>query len=144
MKTFNLNKKSWHFWLAQKYGGLWYCTGDKLDICRYSRKVLKGLLAFLFLLAGLSAFGFLYLFSGYEFFACVFDDACVKIPEISLVFISVNIGISAILALGFGAMGIDKYRDYRAIHPTEKKEPGFLTLLYRKIKDKTCFMVDIK
>lgn len=145
MKTFELKKKSWHFWLAKKCGGLDYWEGhDVLDICTYSRKVLKGLFLFLFWSVLGAVVSIAYLIGGYDFFACLLNPVCTETPPTSVLFLVLSGCAGFIFALAASCVGIDKYRDYKATHPSEKKDPGFLTLWYRKIKDKTCFMVDIK
>lgn len=145
MKTFQLNKKSWHYWLAKKCGGLDYWEGyDSLDFCKYSRKVLKGLFIFVFLSLFTSIMCIAYLIGGYDFFACLLDPVCYDVPQTSYLFVALTSIIFALFAIAGGAIGIDKYREYKNEHLAEKKEPSFLTLWYRKLKDKTCFLVEFK
>lgn len=145
MKTFNLNKKSWHFWLATRCSGLDYWEGhDVLDICTYSRKVLKGLFLFLFWTIFVTMIGIAYLISGYDFFSCLLDPVCTTFPQTTYLFAGLSSIVVGIFVIACGAVGIDKYREYRYTHPTEKKAPGFLTLWYRKFKEKTCFIVSFK
>jgi len=42
MKTFALNKNSWHYRLASEYGGL-HRWQDSTDICSYTKEIFKGL-----------------------------------------------------------------------------------------------------
>lgn len=145
MKTFQLNKKSWHYWLAKKCGGLDFWEGhDVLDICTYSRKVLKGLFLFLLWLIIIAVVGIGYLFSGYLFLSCLFDPVCVKLDDFAYFFVGVTGFGLGLFALAFGAVSVEKYREYRYTHPVDNKDLSFLTLWYRKVKDKTCFLVEFK
>lgn len=145
MKPFNLKKNSWHFWLAKKCGGLDYWEGhDVLDICTYSRKVLKGLFVFLFLSLFAFMFGIAYLVGGYDLFVCLLNPVCSEAPPTSMLFLVINGIIAFIFTLACGAVGVEKYREYRYTHPVDNKDPSFLTLWYRKLKDKTCVLINLE
>lgn len=140
-----LRRDSWHYWLAKKWGGLNYWEGhDVLDICTYSRKVAKGLFLFTFWSIVAFIFGIAYLVGGYDFFACLLNPVCSETPPSSMLFLAINGFVACIFALACCGILINKYREYRYEHPVDKKDPSFLTLWYRKFKEKTCFIVSFE
>lgn len=146
MESIELNKNSWHFWLAKAWGGFYYWEGDEdgYDICSYIRAVIKGIFKIVLAIVAASSWLMAYFYSGYVYFACLFDDACEKIPDFSGFFIGNNIVVGFLVFFAFACIGVDKYRDYRAEHPVPKKEPSFIGIAWKKFKTKTCFMVKFK
>lgn len=148
MKEFTLNKKSWHYWLAnfgttrmgsyeRKYG---------TDICHYIRSVIKGLFLFTIAMAICSALALwvgnaiyeiaLYLIKGAELgeptkFFIVFGGATVITLTILLTVYGAVTGTQTLMR---------KQRE-RRWEQGNPDEPGFLTLAYHKFKEKSCFKI---
>lgn len=129
MKAYTLKKNSWHYWLAKK-GGLW---GNETDICDYIRKVLKGILVVFFVSLAIPVILFIIGSGAWNIFAYLFLG--VKLNLFARVTITVlGAIVSFFMLVGFGVM-------YSKIHDKISDNPGFVTLSYRKFKDKTCALV---
>lgn len=134
MKPFKLKKDSWHFWLAT-FGDknrVDHRYGD--DICHYIRSVLVGAFWATFALVAASLFTAWVGFSfgnliGWLFFGYVLDLATVFFFMFAA-FIGALVGWAA-------------FMDWRREHCADR-EPGFVTLAYRKFKTKTCAMVEFE
>ena len=141
-----IKKTDWHFRLAN-FGSKRIWSGDKLDFCTYSRYVMYG-----FLHAFLAAVAILFFIawsigSIYEFYMwCMYGT---QMHDVSIAFIAM-FG-SVVVGIGLGYL-IHKYlertEDTRAEKRRAKRqivnEPGFFGMLYRKFKDKTCFMIKVE
>lgn len=133
MKEFTLKKDSWHYKLAT------YADSDAkmqlkygVDLCEYVRMVMKSFFiwGFMFVFASLFVFATLYswydlvmvLFFGKE----MFDNASVSMLSLQAALIF------------FGA-----FIAWRVYLRTceDADNPSFVTLAYRKFKDKTCSLV---
>lgn len=135
MKPFTINKNSWHYRLANEYGGLerW-----EDDFCSYSRRVGLGLCAALLLSAVCSLLLYplvdLAIWAYFRMFVDPVDMSTAA--EIFCIIAAV-----LLLALAIGVFGSLREM-YVESRPRVKKEPSFLTLAYRKFKDKTCVRVN--
>lgn len=139
MKEFNLKWNSWHRWIAN-FGG--DRVGHETDICRYTRAFLTGLF-WLFVvgclgLAVLSFFGIVLL----NIWDMIFNDGTILPPT------AIFLGVAG--ALGFLAAFVTAKEVYEQRQWDREvadlaagivREPGFLTLAYRKFKDRTCFKI---
>lgn len=146
MKSFNLKKDSWHFWLSKFMRERWYYPGDQVDLCQYIRKVIMGVIILFFVSFTGLLFSWAYLYGGYALIACLFDSQCTEPPELSVLFITINI-IALVILAAFGAcIAKEKYDEYRYDHPLPEveKDPSFLQLAYRKFKDKTCVLINLE
>lgn len=131
-----LNSKSWHFWLANfcAENNIW--DTDTIDICKYTRRVVRGI--FLLAVFGIivAVFGFTTLYSIGNVFSVIFLDGYEMQP------------ITWFMMILYSIVGYCVFRDYQDTQkrkqPKIAKDPGFLTLAYRKFKEKTCFMVNFK
>jgi hypothetical protein len=144
MMEFELNAKSWHFWLANFSHKRVSVYGS--DICSYIRAVLLGLFWFILF----STAGVLFvvgtgvaLYDGYQFFT-----EGLKVSVIAELMIMLwSIIFVLIFTLLFTA-GVVEYvipaaqRAAKSVSKSEK--PSFLRLAYRKFKDKTCFQIKFK
>lgn len=144
MMEFELNAKSWHFWLANFSHKRVSVYGT--DICSYIRAVLLGL--FWLTVYGTAAIFFVYgtgvtLYDGYYFFAegiKVSLLAEVMIMLWSIVFILM---FTLLFTYGVVEHAIPAVqRACRTVATPDK--PSFLRLAYRKFKDKTCFQIKFK
>lgn len=143
---FTLNRKSWHYWIANKFSNFNERRVD--DFCTYFWCVLRGTLMFLALLT----FAALYLYGLADFIAWFIAGLTHGFVELSApgfisAFISGTIG--GLFLIGYT---LDKIYTYRAakreklqeerraqgLDPYAEPEPGFLKLAYRKLKNKTC------
>ena len=143
MKTLKFNSKSWHYWLATKIGS--YRPWG--DFCSYVRNVLGGLFVAAMLAAIASG---ILLAIGMEIraaYTCWFTPVCTfGKPEQA---IAMGAGILAFIAAAiFGMIQLQDYKERvrDEIHAgiRKRKEPGFVKMAYRSIKEKTCFRVEFK
>jgi len=145
-----LNKKSWHFWVANNFGGLNYFYVDTTDLCSYIRNVFAGL--FNLTLAASAAFVivFIYLVGGYEYFSCIFNPSCTEFSDVVYVFYSFNALIGFLGLLISYALLKDYMYEYNEKHKKtlacskKNAKPSFVTLAYRKFKEKTCVKIDFE
>lgn len=131
MKTFELKKESWHYWVANFGETRVY---EETDICSYIRYMIRGglLLALCVIVGGgagaatLFAIGnlFSWLFLGYDL------HETTKIVGIAFIIL---VMIPATVILGVTAK-----------EKMEEGEPGFIRLAYRSWKDKFCAKVELK
>jgi hypothetical protein len=136
MKAHTLSSKSWHFWLAN-FGDRRVWDDQQVDICSYTRYVIKGFL--LMLLAGLGillvTFFTLTLVGGtllwYYQLITTLDWVEPNPPAV--------IGTLLLLIAAFGYT-----REYlqRKKKNREPSPPGFVSLVSTKVKSKTCFMIN--
>lgn len=138
MKTFELKRDSWHY-KAADFGSS-FGVPRETDICRYFWLVLRGVLLFTFaatVLVGIGgvlgfsiANGLMSLFFGWE------------LLPISVIGLSIISGFFAVIGY------VVCYRYFkdkiRSIENKPVEESGFVTLAYRKFKDKTCARIILK
>jgi hypothetical protein len=141
-----IKKTDWHFRLAN-FGSKRIWSGDKLDFCTYSRYVMHGFFHVITIFVVVALLALWSISSIYEFYMwCVHNR---PMSDFGIMFISV-FG-SVVIGTGLGYL-IHKYlertKDTRAEKRRAKrqmvKEPGFFGMLYRKFKDKTCFMIKVE
>lgn len=149
MEYHDLQYSTWHMWLAN-FGVTRYDRldpGDRVDICSYIRMVAMGALKLLILtLVGLVLVGWV-LFSIGNMFAFLFMGYTLELPAFMFWFF----GSLILIGIGFhhGKKKVSDLLYERRIKNWDgkarpKKKPGFLALAYRKFKDKTCFMMEVK
>lgn len=144
MKEFNLKYKSWHLWLAN-FGKCRIHPEYGTDICTYTRAFFVG--AFWFAVCSFCAalfFGWI----GHSLYAIVAYvlGYLQELPESTVIFM----GVAGVLSLSMiVVLFYDRYQNYkyekRARDRAQGKTPpppGFITLTYRKFKDKTCFKIN--
>lgn len=156
MKTSTLKKDSWHWRLAHKYGSArldywqdkWTSTSVteptyKGDFCSYARHVLTGaLVASLF-----TIFFSLMVGAGIDFFMWIYVNmryGRIDIPLGAAIFVTLVSCIALCGILILISISLTRIRMSIAKKVDAIEEPGFFTLLYRKLKDKTCFNVEIQ
>lgn len=141
MKEFKLNPNSWHFklatWRETKYEKE-YLQRVGTDICSYTKKVLGGLFAWIFLIALLSALVAWFGKGLYDIVMLFFGGENTPF-SFSLIVALISFGGLASVAF------VKEYIQDRAASVKDgQKEPTFVGLAYRKFKDKTCFKINFK
>ena len=132
MKTYTLKKDSWHYWLAS--------FGDDLrmyhvnDICAYIRAMIFGLFHLIFVTAIICLLGGGMLFSIGNLFGWLFLGY--KLYEITVIFTTVFVAVITVLIIAV-IVAFTKER-------TNNTEPGFVRLAYRRVKEKTCSLVEFE
>jgi hypothetical protein len=136
MKAHTLSSKSWHFWLAN-FGDRRVWDDDRVDICSYTRYVIKGFL--LMLLAGLGIL-LLTLFT-----LTIVGGTLLWYYELIVAFKWVTPNPPAVV--GTLCLLIAAFAYTRQYLKSKKKNrepspPGFVSLVSTKVKSKTCFMIN--
>jgi hypothetical protein len=136
MKAHTLSSKSWHFWLAN-FGDRRIWDDQQVDICSYTRYVIKGFL--LMLLAGL---GILLL----TFFTLTLVGGTLLWYYQLIVALGwVEPNPPAVLGTLLLLIAAFVYtREYLQSKKKNRKPspPGFVSLVSTKVKSKTCFMIN--
>ena len=133
MKDVVLNK-SWHLWLAN-FGEKRIDPAWGTDICEYTRALLAGsfwaLVAFTFI----GLFTFWTGFTVYDVFCAIFQGGTLYPP--SLIYLMLCGALLTIIAIAMAK----EWWDNRPIKDTPPKPPSIAKVVYRKVKDKTCFRI---
>lgn len=131
MKTFKLNRDSWHFRLANFVTNRVY---SDTDICTYVRSVIQGALWLAFATAIVACVGGAAVFTVFNIFGFLFFG-----QEFHLVSVMVLTNVT-ILGLFIGIfIAKEKYEE-----KTRFDKPGFIRLAYRSWKDKFCAKVEFE
>lgn len=126
MREFVLKKNSWHYKIANFMHGNADCC---YDICSYTRRFFIGLFFLIFVTAALILIGGVVLFGIGNIFGWLFLGY--QFDVLSSVVIGFVLG-------GLIVYTIEAVKSYRNKPSFIKKDPGFVGLVYRKFKDKTC------
>lgn len=133
----NVKTTDWHYRLAN-YGAtrLWQ---DQYDFCTYCKYVFKGLMSLLFTwILIVSAIGY--------GLAVLYEIARWILYSIPITFITQaffgTIAVMAVFAL-CAYMVIQYDRLMFKVRVVEKEPTGFVSHVYKRFKEKTCFMVKI-
>lgn len=136
MESIELKNKSWHFWLSNfcVENEIW--STDTINICEYTRRVLRGIL----LLSVFSIIGFTFVASTLYSIGNLFSVIFLYGYEIQ--------SVTAFMVVFYSFIGYGLFKHHRENNkrkqPKIAKDPSFLALAYRKFKTKTCFMVKFK
>ena len=146
MKTINLNKKSWHFWIATTLG---IFRPDSGDFCKYVRNVIGGSIFGLMIAA---AVGFvvavlgggliniaIYLYDILTGHPYTITNPVMQAGSIILLVSIVMVGIGFIVAYVKGKIEEHKYATSGVDQPD-----SFVANAYKSIKNKVCFKVNFK
>ena len=131
MKTFELKKKSWHYFLANFGSERVY---SHTDICAYIRYVIYGTFWFIIMGGAGAFFSGCVLFSIGNLFSWLFLGY-----ELEKMTVGVFTMFSAFFMMGLFLVGKDTIQ-----HKMRDGEPGFVRLAYRSWKDKFCAKVELK
>lgn len=150
MKAFTLSVDSWHFKIVnfgeKRISPAW---GDT-DICEYTRCFLKGL--FWFCVAGMMiALGAAFVLGSLaNIFSAIFLGYILAPWSIAFIIIvgsfAAALGISWLVEWNRERVHerYAKLRELQSRGDYVEPEPGFLTLVYRKFKDKTCVRIKLE
>ena len=106
------------------------------NICVYTRGILRGIAMMLMCIIFGVVFSILIL---YPYFIGVLTLVTGQFIPFEVLF-SVSIGIQS---MGLGIFLTSKFLSKGVGYPTlKRKEPTFLTIWYRSIKEKTCFIIE--
>lgn len=148
MKSFELSFNSWHMKFAN-YGVSRYDRieeGDKIDFCSYARRVMWGFIKKTSVYGGIAIGAVWVLFSIANTIATLFYGY--PFTFAAFVFWGVIGTLALITIMFFAQTSWDKYKEKRRNERRKLgkivKHPSFFDLAYRKLKDKTCFTVEIK
>lgn len=136
MKTVKVNKKSWHYWLAD-IGG--FVEWKDNDICTYRSAVIKGMgeISFLALIASL-VFGLGAVIIGDLIgwgIACFIYGVFIQPSQYALSALIV-LGIAALASSFFGVVVGGKLI-------INSHKPEFITTAYQSWRDKVCHKIEI-
>jgi len=146
-----LKTNSWHYRLASKYA---HMDERPHDFCSYARKVLQGgILALMLALVG-AAVLFFYVYLGAQLVAAYvsgvwmlewYSDAVwgAVWETVTLGSIAAYIGYQIWDQNTYQAR-LEKKRAALKANGGVARQPGFFTMLYRTIREKTCFTVTYK
>lgn len=150
MKAFTLGVDSWHFKIVnfgeKRISPSW---GDT-DICEYTRCFLKGL--FWFCVAGMMiTVGAVFVLGSLaNIFSAIFLGYILEPYSFAFIIIvgslCTAIGITWLVELHRERVRqrYQKMRELQSRDDYVEPEPGFLTLAYRKFKDKTCVRIKLE
>jgi hypothetical protein len=146
MKTFEIDKNSWHYRLANTYSNFEYEYEGHRNLCEYMRRVFYGALLAIVVAAvgGILAASFvcwigaiiLWPFIGF------FEMSVLFIPA-AIITTFIGVGLFAAMCQKIQAKYIE-YRESRPRYTPVLKEPGFVTLAWRSFKEKTCVKITVK
>lgn len=156
MKEVKFSQNSWHWRLANTYGNAktrydYETETDKYegDICSYTRSVILGALAALFLTAVLGLIAASIANFGAWVVAGFLVGSWVKIDALGFLIIALTIAVAVVAAMFYVVMKHEKWTRVRRARKQElamaeeEKPEGFVKAAYRKFKDKTCFRVEV-
>lgn len=158
MKTLQFSKSSWHYWVASEFGRM-YSPSCVTDFCKYMRHVLLGIIILSIWIAAGSFI--LYLVGNF----LAWGVACLvhwqRIPPDVEAFLVILILAAAMVVVCIAGLiaacviSLDKIGDYRREREYKRQygdgsgnyvppPPSFMDSVWRTIKDKTCFRVELK
>lgn len=148
MKSLEFSSKSWHFKVADKFGGY---NVYRQDFCHYVRSVIWGLLVLMFF--GALGGALTYCFGDWLAWFAVGIVHSFTEPGVGALIFNGLLATAGIIALCFGFIGgcvwiSEKRRDARwkaQFDPNHvEPPPSFLKHAYVTLKEKTCFKLTIK
>lgn len=148
---FELETKSWHFWLANFGGRRIREWRNDNDLCSYIHAVAKGLFWFTLALSVCLMFVGLTLNMFYEVYAVFALNETFSAHAKAMIMFYL---ILLFLATAFGIIYLLCEKIAPAVHTAyckiahgrrmQEKPPSFIALTLRKFKEKTCFKIKFK
>lgn len=145
MKQLKINKKSWHYELAKIGCSPFTVEFQVSDFCSYTRKVVRGFFCALAIIALVSIVSYFMIAQPLMYAISGFDSLFLKDNDI------IRIGavlwglVTFIVVAAVIGTWSEKRKNLKAQQEHEHPStPGFLTIWYRTIKEKTCFKVDFE
>lgn len=140
MKTYFLNKDSWHYKAAEF--GTAFGVPNETNICRYFWLVLRGALLFAVMTLSISVVASIIGISiANGIFHLLFDWQLLDISKAGL---TVLFAVSATFSVVYAKSKFDRWMRTRSENVKEETESTFTSLAYAKFKDKTCFKILFK
>jgi lipid-A-disaccharide synthase-like uncharacterized protein len=142
---------SWHMWLAN-IGMDSYCKlkpGETIDICQYIRLVAFGIIKAMFCTFVTILFVSWVLFSIGNLIGWLFLDYAID-PMAAIVWITFGVlggaGIISYVIILYARYEKKRYwaMFYQEGGIVPEVRPSFISLAYRKFKEKTCFKLEVK
>lgn len=133
MKDVVLNK-SWHLWLAN-FGEERINPAWGTNICEYTRAMLAGAFWATFAFTFIGLFTIWTGYTLYDIYLAIFAGGEMIPP--TKIYIGLVIGILAIVAIA----ALKHWINNRPIKDAPPKPPSIVKVVYRKVKDKTCFRI---
>lgn len=150
MKPYFISENSWHFWVVNFGERRIRASWGDTDICEYTRCFLQGLMCLVAAAMGISMVVAFVVASIINGIAWMFFGYMLAPWTFTFILILGSLGFVAILyeIAQFNVRRKEALRQKR-YELMEKGEytpppPGFLTLAYRKFKDKTCVRLTFK
>ena len=149
---YKLNHESWHFKLAN-----FACDSMNrrvsrhgTNICEYTRAIMFGTFWFLMAVFFSGLFGVWIGYSIYDTVTCLIYGG-MPVPS-TFIFLGT---VMSLLAMTGVYVAVEKYKEHKEAKIEQsiidgtwkdphKRNPSFLTLAYRKFKDKTCFRIEFE
>lgn len=164
MSFFKYSNVPWHWQLAHKYGPLYNfdnTTTRTYDICTYVKAVGRGLLTVLMLTIAGGMVGAVVGSFGAWVLATAMTMSYINPTLLTVVGISAIVGVGAsyviLTVIDWLEVAVEAYDNWRAGRSINKrieranqpfveveKEPGFIELWYRSIKDKACIDITVR
>ena len=135
MKEYTFSKDSWHYKMCALGDADFKYKAQNMDMCEYIRVVIGKMITLALGSILLLALVGLLLLSWYDLVAWLFFDA--EIHKSSIPMFIVQGG----LLMFVGLIAIKVYLEKRE---ESGEDPSFVTVAYRKFKDKTCSRVSFK
>lgn len=135
--TFTINKKSWHYWLASKWGKFSPHVVSEQNICAYTRYVIGGLIGLILVSVLGSLFAYLAI--------CAVVDLAWLVHHFKMSTYISGPGIAFLVAASLVAVIFIFGSALAWLTSMEVKDvsPTFVVKAYRSFKDKTCVRLNI-
>jgi hypothetical protein len=152
MKAFKIDRNSWHFNLATRYGFLNSYDFDKEfpednpDFCKYVQSTIAGFGLCIAIIAMLAAIGFvmtvlpIIILTAYFQYGALIDAEFLFI--VGVIWVALIFGTVYLSEKSMEKRRNAKYQKYLR-DKTTPPEPSFSQLLYKKFKEKTCFRIEV-
>jgi hypothetical protein len=139
MKTVKVNKKSWHYQLADMGANPYSVKTQANDFCSYIRLVFKGIFFYFLIIVFGSLFAYIMLVEPMMWAISGFDRLFLEGNDA----IKFGTGCWAIVVFCVTMFFISEWSDKRKrIRAENPSEPSFVAVAYDSIKNKICFKVD--
>lgn len=138
-----ISKSSWHYKFYKKNNHFY----EPKDLCSYIRNIIYNGFLLIIGIALLTTLGVGYLIGGYEAIMLMFYHIKPNLPDLLAIFAGVTLMVGSI-ALALFIVKINDNRKYKKWQLAregyvEEESPSFISLLWKRFKDKTCHLVEI-
>jgi hypothetical protein len=143
MEALNFSRKSWHFRLAEHYGGL--LSSYSTNLCDYMKAVFKGFLmcSLIVTVGTIFAIGMVDFYM-YLIFEYIISHGDMVIHDIGFIGSAINF-VALILVVGNLVYAACSWiKDKFTSKEKTVSEPSFIAESYKALKDKYCVKVEFK